>query len=186
MTHSSYFLVGSITVFLISSYHKTFLRALGGRKSMFFPTLFLFSGRKIVPIPAHFLPSKICWVGSSQLLRPISYHEVGSIAVSLISSYRKFVGNPLRGLPYGEEKCSKNGMSASPAGRRSVQKRHGCLPCGDYPTGRRSVQKRHVCLPSGEEKCSKKGMSASPAGRRSVQKRHGCLPCGEEKCSKKA
>ena len=164
MTHSSYFLVGSITVFLISSYHKTFLRALAGRKSMFFSTLFLFSGRKIVPIPAHFLPSKICWVGSSQLLRPISYHEVGSIAVSLISSYRKFVGNPLRRLPYGD----------SPTGRRSVQKRHGCLPCGEE-----KCFKLTWSPPLWGVRSQKIDMISSLVGSQIPENRHHLLPSGE-------
>ena len=155
---------------------------------MFFPTLFLFSGRKIVPIPAHFLPSKTCWVGSSQLLRPISYHEVGSIAVSLISSYRKFVGNPLRGLPYGEEKCLKKAWVPPLRGGEVFKK-----DMGASPAGRRSVQKRHECLPCGEEKCSKKAwvpplrggevlqidIVSSPMGSQIPENRHDLLPGGE-------
>ena len=67
LANSSYFLVGRIVVFLITSYHKSFKRAPASRKSASLLTFFLLCGRKNYRIPVSFLPSKICLVGSSQL-----------------------------------------------------------------------------------------------------------------------
>jgi len=107
-----------------------------GRKSADFLTLFLLCGRKNIRIPAYFLPSKIYRVGSSQILGYTSYQSS--------RKYCCFLGNFLptkptsRTLrqPQGGE-VFKKGLISSPVGRRSVKKRHDCLPCG-------------------EEKCSKK------------------------------
>ena len=105
-------------VFLISSYHKAFLKTPTGRKSAVFLTLFVLCGRKNIRIPSYFLPSKIYRLGSSQILGYTSYHQVESIAVFLETSYhqtdqpnaettagRRSVQKGLDLLPRGEEKC---------------------------------------------------------------------------------
>ena len=133
-----------MVVFLISSYHKAFLKTPTGRKSAVFLTLFLLCGRKNIRIPSYFLPSKIYRVGSSQILGYTSYHQVESIAVFLETSYHQ----------------TDQPNAETTAGRRSVQKGLDLLPRGEALA--RNIDSSP---PPWGGTCQKYGQFSSPAGR---------------------